>query len=81
MQRDGARHRGRPGNATAADSPLRQFPSLEKRMEYQQEVPLFGADDLKRIERVNAEITKNGRRARRPPVDLPLFREDATDEQ
>ena len=35
---------------------------------------LFGAEDMKRIERINAEIQRNGRRAqaRRP---LPLFEE------
>ena len=35
------------------------------------DVPIFGAEDLRRIERINAEIDRNGRR--RDPADLPLF--------
>ena len=41
------------------------------------DVPLFGAEDLRRIERVNAEIDRNGRLARIQAKDLPLFGEDA----
>ena len=37
------------------------------------DVPLFGAEDLRAIERVNAEIERNGRRARRAETALPLL--------
>lgn len=37
------------------------------------DAPLFGADGLRQIERINEEIRRNGRRARRPDADLPLF--------
>ena len=44
-----------------------------------QDVPLFGAEDLKQIERVNTEIERNGRTGQRGPV-LPLLDlDDAAD--
>ena len=38
------------------------------------DAPLFGATDLRQIQRINDEIRQNARRARRPEIDLPLFR-------
>lgn len=36
-------------------------------------VPLFGAEDLKRIERINAEIDRNGRAGLRNQPTSPLL--------
>ena len=42
-----------------------------------QDVTLFGAEDLRMIERVNEEITRNGRMAGRlEEPSLPLFTYD-----
>ena len=37
------------------------------------DVTLFGADDIRKIERINAEIAKNARLARRPERPMPLL--------
>ena len=43
------------------------------------DVPLFGAEDLRAIERVNAEIARNGRLGRRRPEhpQMTLYGSDA----
>ena len=38
-------------------------------------VPLFGAEDLRKIERINEEIARNGRAGLRKRAELPLFTE------
>ena len=41
-----------------------------------QDVPLFGAEGLRQIERVNAEIERNGRAGQRAQHEMPLFTDD-----
>ena len=38
-----------------------------------QAVPLFGAEDLRKLERINAEIERNGRAGQKPQPTMPLF--------
>ena len=46
-----------------------------------QDVTLFGAEDLRMIERVNEEIARNGRMAGRiEEPSLPLFADDQEEE-
>lgn len=42
----------------------------------QHDTPLFGAEDLRQIERVNAEIRRNGRAGRMGQPARPLFDTD-----
>ena len=41
-----------------------------------QDVPLFGAEDLRKLERINAEIERNGRAGRKHQPAMPLFEEN-----
>ena len=38
-----------------------------------QDVPLFGAEDLRQLERINDEIARNGRAGRKNQPTMPLF--------
>ena len=45
-----------------------------------QDVPLFGAEGLRQIERVNAEIDRNSRACLKPEPAMPLFTDDQDEE-
>ena len=42
-------------------------------MKEPKDVPLFGAEDIRKIERINAEIARNGRAGQKGQPTMPLF--------